>query len=204
MFVAFCENPSCGAIFPAPSIIGGNGNATIQMTNNRYGPCPNCGGYGRIPDGLYQYANNVVKLLRGPQESQAALRRVEALLKAAHNQTLSRDEVLSQVREVAPNVATAMEKVPPTTVTQQWILIFIAVVTLAILIQTTYFKKSDSELEKLFIEHLLAESRALQKPVAISTKGQTFRREAPKVPRNSPCLCGSGKKHKHCCGKTGN
>ncbi|MGA1523171.1 MAG: SEC-C metal-binding domain-containing protein, partial [Planctomycetota bacterium] len=28
----------------------------------------------------------------------------------------------------------------------------------------------------------------------------TFRREAPKVGRNDPCPCGSGKKHKKCCG----
>ena len=33
-------------------------------------------------------------------------------------------------------------------------------------------------------------------------KGQeTFRREAPKVGRNEPCPCGSGKKFKKCCGK---
>jgi uncharacterized protein len=31
---------------------------------------------------------------------------------------------------------------------------------------------------------------------------RTFRREAPKVGRNEPCPCGSGKKFKHCCGKT--
>jgi uncharacterized protein len=29
----------------------------------------------------------------------------------------------------------------------------------------------------------------------------TFRRPAPKVGRNDPCPCGSGKKYKHCCGK---
>ena len=29
----------------------------------------------------------------------------------------------------------------------------------------------------------------------------TFRRLAPKVGRNDPCPCGSGKKYKHCCGK---
>ncbi|WP_321326676.1 preprotein translocase subunit SecA [Thiomicrorhabdus sp.] len=29
----------------------------------------------------------------------------------------------------------------------------------------------------------------------------TFRREAPKVGRNDPCPCGSGKKYKQCCGK---
>ena len=27
------------------------------------------------------------------------------------------------------------------------------------------------------------------------------RRETPKVGRNQPCPCGSGKKYKHCCGR---
>lgn len=31
-------------------------------------------------------------------------------------------------------------------------------------------------------------------------KGQTVRREAPKVGRNDPCPCGSGRKFKKCCG----
>jgi SEC-C motif-containing protein len=30
---------------------------------------------------------------------------------------------------------------------------------------------------------------------------KTFVREAPKVGRNDPCPCGSGKKHKKCCGR---
>ncbi|WP_127470257.1 preprotein translocase subunit SecA [Thiomicrorhabdus aquaedulcis] len=29
----------------------------------------------------------------------------------------------------------------------------------------------------------------------------TFKRDVPKVGRNDPCSCGSGKKYKHCCGK---
>jgi preprotein translocase subunit SecA len=29
----------------------------------------------------------------------------------------------------------------------------------------------------------------------------TVRREAPKVGRNDPCPCGSGKKYKNCCGR---
>ena len=32
-------------------------------------------------------------------------------------------------------------------------------------------------------------------------KVETFRREAPKVGRNDPCPCGSGRKFKKCCGK---
>jgi len=34
----------------------------------------------------------------------------------------------------------------------------------------------------------------------IQAKGNTVRREAPKVGRNDPCPCGSGKKFKKCCG----
>jgi uncharacterized protein YecA (UPF0149 family) len=30
----------------------------------------------------------------------------------------------------------------------------------------------------------------------------TFRRSMPKIGRNEPCPCGSGKKFKQCCGKT--
>jgi len=33
--------------------------------------------------------------------------------------------------------------------------------------------------------------------------GNTVRREAPKVGRNDPCPCGSGKKFKKCCGVNG-
>ena len=29
---------------------------------------------------------------------------------------------------------------------------------------------------------------------------RTYRRESPKVGRNDPCPCGSGKKYKKCCG----
>jgi len=35
------------------------------------------------------------------------------------------------------------------------------------------------------------------------TKIETIVREQPKVGRNQPCPCGSGKKFKQCCGKTG-
>jgi preprotein translocase subunit SecA len=38
-----------------------------------------------------------------------------------------------------------------------------------------------------------AASKAKAKPV----------RTGPKVGRNDPCPCGSGKKYKHCCGKNG-
>ena len=32
-------------------------------------------------------------------------------------------------------------------------------------------------------------------------QSKTVRRAEPKVGRNDPCPCGSGKKYKHCCGR---
>lgn len=32
-------------------------------------------------------------------------------------------------------------------------------------------------------------------------KQETVRRDQPKIGRNDPCPCGSGKKYKNCCGK---
>ena len=32
-------------------------------------------------------------------------------------------------------------------------------------------------------------------------KQDPVKRDAPKVGRNDPCPCGSGKKYKHCCGR---
>jgi preprotein translocase subunit SecA len=53
----------------------------------------------------------------------------------------------------------------------------------------------------------LAASRAQQEQVANTPVGQpsrptTVRRTQPKVGRNDPCPCGSGKKYKRCCGAT--
>jgi preprotein translocase subunit SecA len=39
-------------------------------------------------------------------------------------------------------------------------------------------------------------------PGLMPAKVETYRREEPRVGRNDPCPCGSGKKYKKCCGKT--
>ena len=44
------------------------------------------------------------------------------------------------------------------------------------------------------------DQRLLEEPGLASAT--TFRRTMPKVGRNDPCPCGSGRKFKHCCGKT--
>ena len=52
--------------------------------------------------------------------------------------------------------------------------------------EKSYFKKIDGEWR--FIDGVIANT-------------EPYRREEPKVGRNDPCPCGSGKKYKKCCGK---
>lgn len=150
---------------------------------------------GHIPDGVYSYANDAVEFVRGPRESIIQLKRVESLLKELRHKAVSREDVVQKVREVSPAVADAIAKAPQTAIIQQWIQIAIALVTLAILVQTTYFKGDDRELEAKFIEHLLAENQELKSKQRPARPTVT-----KKVPRNSPCPCGSSKKYKKCCG----
>ena len=50
------------------------------------------------------------------------------------------------------------------------------------------------------IYHYFAEDRKSEARRLASAR--TFRRDIPKVGRNDPCPCGSGKKFKHCCART--
>jgi len=47
----------------------------------------------------------------------------------------------------------------------------------------------------------MARDAADQQRAAQPAKTETIRRNVPKVGRNDPCPCGSGKKYKKCCGK---
>ncbi len=61
----------------------------------------------------------------------------------------------------------------------------------------------DEQAEKERPQNLDAQHPAPEGETAEESEEQegTFRRETPKVGRNDPCPCGSGKKYKQCCGK---
>ena len=67
-------------------------------------------------------------------------------------------------------------------------------------------RREAAEREKMAFEHAAASGMAGEggeaqaQPEAPETPA-TFTREQPKVGRNEPCPCGSGKKYKQCCGK---
>jgi uncharacterized protein YecA (UPF0149 family) len=45
------------------------------------------------------------------------------------------------------------------------------------------------------------EEALLRKHLANFLRREPYVRPYPKISRNAPCPCGSGKKYKHCCGR---
>jgi len=161
--IAFCKNPQCGAIFEHRGIVGGTGKANITFVNSSIGPCPVCGGLGDIPDGVYKYFDDHISFIKGPQSSVESLEQVKLLLRQFKTEAAPKEEILKQIKSIAPEVADKLEKAPSKVSHHQWIATMIALVTVWILVQQTYFKeKSDSDIKDKFIEFLLEENKSTQ------------------------------------------
>jgi uncharacterized protein YecA (UPF0149 family) len=65
------------------------------------------------------------------------------------------------------------------------------------------YQVSDAVHEQLQGYDHLAQDMAAQQQASEPTKVKQIVRDVPKVGRNDPCPCGSGKKYKKCCGRPG-
>jgi preprotein translocase subunit SecA len=61
-------------------------------------------------------------------------------------------------------------------------------------------RREDAARQQVAFEHAQASATSEDGAAPPAAKPQTVVREAPKVGRNDPCPCGSGKKYKQCHG----
>jgi cysteinyl-tRNA synthetase len=180
------------------------------MTDTRVGPCPSCGGFGKIPDGIYSYANSAIKFLTGPATSVESLKKLESFLRNAKKNNSTKEEIEKKLAETSPEIQNLFSGTPVENNFIQWLTFLIAIVGLAVQIHTSYYKKEINVEEKV-IEYLLKENKELkdQKQVKAIPKikselhtkkpQQPYIREESKIQRNDLCPCGSGLKFKKCC-----
>lgn len=155
---AICENVNCRTMFPAPNLFGGTGK--VNMTNTRYGPCPNCGSYGLIPDGSYTIIDNIVADF-SPFLSISIdkLRELEAAIIELKNKTTSQEQVIKRIEGIIPEASQAIMKTSGVSF-KGWIDTLLAFITVLILIQQSFFKpKSDDDLKDKIIAELVKQDR---------------------------------------------
>ncbi len=191
--IAYCENKKCGAVFVVPNLFGGSGSANIEFNNTKVGPCPNCGSKGLIPDGVYKYLDQAISFVRGPKESVEKLIELKKLILRFKENPKSKNEIVKEVKKISPDYAQTIGKAPEIDY-HKWIATILAILTVAILVQQTYFKGSDDELKDKVIEQLLNQNKTLIEQTKLQTINVNI-----KIGRNDKCHFGSGLKYKKCC-----
>lgn len=204
--IAICDNPLCGTLFEVKSLISGPGHAVIESINTKIGPCPKCGKYGTVPDGVYEYKNYLLSFINGPKESIEVLNKIKTVLEnhRQNSQFASKQNIINEIEKISPRIAEVVKKAPSTTNTISWLTIGIAAIALLIQIQQSYFKPNQNEdrnkFTELFIQHLLNENQTIKKENLVLDSLKTATLTNKKTGRNDTCPCNSGKKYKNCCG----
>lgn len=104
---------TCGTLFAASNILGGDARG-ISFSNVTVGPCPVCGGDGRIPDGTYDFLGDTIRVLAAPEHSRAGLERLLARATRIQQTQAPPEEIARtlgrEFPELAPTVNVFIEK----------------------------------------------------------------------------------------------
>lgn len=187
MLPAICE--TCSTIFPSGFAL--NDASDITFVGTTSGPCPNCGGTGRVPDGTYNSFGNVLELISGPSQTFEDLKRLSEILERARDQQALPEEVLAEIENNDPKLKTIADLFPKTR--NEFYMVVGLVIAAIALMTDSGSKKSHTEIIFNNVINYIYDKQRSDEPIKLS--------DANKVGRNEPCPCKSGKKYKHCHGK---
>lgn len=166
--IAICDN--CSTIFSANNFIGGNGTFNISFTNFKYGPCPNCGGIGNIPDGEYRLSDNIIKFIKGPNFSLNIVYDLKAYfekLNINENLEKQKNQIISDVNKISPDFASVISTNSSIDY-HKWIGTILAILSFIISFQQAYLKDNDSLSNEIVLE-LLKQNNSYQNIITQNT-----------------------------------
>ena len=191
---AFCD--SCGAIFSSGISIDNSTN--ISFTNCSAGPCPNCGGIGHIPDGLYNIIDSTIMFLKGPYSSLQYLQRLGRVLRSSQQEGSTIEEIKEKVAKEVSAFSPIINMFPQNrSEFYQFIAILLAIISL-------FIKQPDIEVNEIYnniYNNITVANNVYSEDVSNMNIIQSTPVHNVKTGRNESCPCGSGIKYKKCCGK---
>jgi len=163
------------------------------------GPCPKCGGTGTIPDGIYEAAGDVIRVLASSQKTIDQLQKIASTINRARNNLSEPENAVETIKREAPELSSIADVLPRT---RNELILYLQIIFAAIQIVISaaalYMDRPPSEAD---IQRMINETFERAFPEHGETNKQKPYRAAPKPGRNDPCSCGSGKKYKKCCGR---
>jgi SEC-C motif len=182
---AFCD--TCGTVFNSGIFVENSTN--ITFTGNRSGPCPNCGGMGHVPDGVFNFIGNTIEILSAPERTIAELTQLARILREAKEKSETREQVVSRVEREIPSLSKLVKLLPEN---RSELYGFLAVVLAAVQLFTQTPATPSSTTINV--------TQVIQQVITEPSASKTAPVKSKKIGHNEPCPCGSGVKYKRCCG----
>jgi uncharacterized protein YecA (UPF0149 family) len=192
---AFCKN--CGAIFGSGMVFDNCINVTLRGNTSQ---CPQCGGIGEVPDGVFDMTNNAIKMISGTSRSIKNLKKLALILTEAQKSNTSKEQIESIIKKEVPELS-SFPSILPQTRNELYAFITLILTAIGILVTSTSTIKPLSESEVIEITERTIQKAMIKpkKKYKNSLSTDSTHKKKKKTGRNEPCPCGSGEKYKRCC-----
>lgn len=211
---------SCGNVFGGVTFALG-AQATLKLAGNTVGPCPNCGGLADLVDGTFAIVGAAVKRIADYVIDD--MERLQAILTAAREENADVSRVAHSMREVpsfGPFAEWLLTMFAPKSSADFYAFLAVLIALIPMLtpkepaapaVQAPAAQQlSEERIVEITSKAVAAALNQTKAPLGNVVEPQAHAdnkgartsvvRSAPKVGRNDPCPCRSGKKHKKCCG----
>ncbi|CAN5384245.1 hypothetical protein BH10BAC1_BH10BAC1_12850 [soil metagenome] len=187
---AFCDNPNCNSIFSSGIEVANSRNVTL--VGNKSGPCPNCGGMGHIPDGVFNFIENTIEILSAPGKTIEELKVFTSIIKEAYEKKLSHEAVADKIKKEAPSFSRIIDIFPKTK--DEWY----SFIGLALMVASLVYSQKTTEVN---INNNITVNQVIEQVYLNPEKELRENDVKEKMSRKEKCHCGSGVKYKKCHGK---
>lgn len=192
---AVCDN--CGTIFDSKFAFNGEIIA-LQLEGNKVGPCPTCGQIGHIPDGLYNFVDNVLEVLSAPDRTIEELNRLSEILHAADKNNSTPEQVKTQIETEHHELHSLIDDLLPKTREEKredfkfWVKTTLQILGMII---SLHHSHATEQVKTVPVPKI--EVNQVIDNIAHQNETKSFK-TVMKIGRNDLCPCGSGKKYKYC------
>ncbi|MHB8223226.1 MAG: SEC-C metal-binding domain-containing protein, partial [Desulfurivibrionaceae bacterium] len=166
----------------------------ITLSGNKSGPCPNCGGMGHVPDGVFNFIDSTIEILSAPQRTIKELSRLAQIFREAKAKQQSTEQVATQIKEELPGLSSLADLLPKN---RAELYGFLALVVATVQLLTP---APQQPAQNITINVSQVVEQTLSSAPTTKATPQAILQSKKKIGRNEPCPCGSRKRYKKCCG----
>ena len=189
----FCDK--CGLIFGSGLFFENTTNVTLK--GNR-AQCPRCHDMANIPDGLFNFVNNTIEIIKAPQLTIDKLQRYKILIANLKENKADYDEVKSAINQNAPELASLVHLLPKTR-SELYAFLVLIIATISFFLNQENDKEKVHPINVNNIINYYNLNQTNNENTLIDTNEPLETRR--KFGRNDKCFCGSGFRYKECHGK---